>query len=250
MAVRPYDMILAEAGRRYPDRVGVALIEGLAPLARIAYTARIARRVLRFFPLKIDSTRTVLEGAVRAAEKAASGDPLTEAEANAARDKSVLEVCDLESSQGGQQAATAGGVARMAARCVCGPEVTFGESALLALFDLARVVESFCRICGVSGSAKGHAKDEMIAAQADLRKLLIFAEQSKEPWILPDLDSSFEVDQRSAWVRLLKAHNIAVAQRDGNRLRWQKIHEALRQAEGIFYPRRLFGPITPKMYTK
>ncbi len=241
MTVRPFETILAEATRRYPDRAGVALIEGLAPLARIALTARVARRVLRLLTLQVDTARRTVENAVRAAEKAASGDSLTEEEDLAVCDESVCEACELEAARSGREMAAVGQVARKAARCVYGPEIAFGENAFLAGFDLHRAVESSCRF---HGTDMGHAiGSEMAAMEADLRTLVGFAEKSQEPWLNPDLDRIGDRGSGRGWGGILKAHRIAFSQKEDNGLRWQKIHEAIRHAGGCFYPPELFGPI-------
>jgi hypothetical protein len=241
MTVRPFETILAEATRRYPDRAGVALIEGLAPLARIALTARVARRVLRLLPLQVDTARRTVENAVRAAEKAASGDSLTEEEDLAACDETVRQACELEAAGSGQETFAVGQVARMAARCVYGPEIAFGENAFLAGFDLHRAVEAFGRFRGLD---IGHAiGGELAALEADLRALVGFAEQSQEPWLDLDLDRIAPGQSDRGWAGMLKAHRIAFSQKRDNGLRWQKIHEAIRHAGGCFYPPELFGPI-------
>ncbi len=241
MTVRPFETILAEATRRYPDRAGVALIEGLAPLARIALTARVARRVLRLLPLQVDTARRTVENAVRAAEKAASGDSLTEEEDLAARDESVCQACDLEAGRSGPGTAAVRRVAIRAARCVYGLEIAFGENAFLAGFDLHGAVESFCRF---HGTDMGHAiGTEMAAMEADLRTLVGFAEKSQEPWLDPNLDRIASRQNDRGWAGMLKAHRIAFTQKEHNGPRWQKIHEAIRHAGGCFYPPDLFGPI-------
>ena len=61
-----------------------ALVEGLPALARIAFTARTARRTQRFFPFRVEPARLVIERAIRAAEKAATGQELSEEEDHAA----------------------------------------------------------------------------------------------------------------------------------------------------------------------
>lgn len=241
MTVRPFETILAEATRRYPDRAGVALIEGLAPLARIALTARVARRVLRLLPLRVDTARRTVENAVLAAEKAASGDSLTEEEDLAARDESVCQACDLEAGRSGPGTAAVRGVAIRAARCVYGMEIAFGENAFLAGFDLHGAVESFCRLRGTEFGRT--AESELAAMEADLRTLVGFAEDSPEPWLDPNLDRIVDGRNDRGWAGMLKAHRIALSQRLDNGPRWQKIHEAIRHAGGCFYPPQLFGPV-------
>ena len=118
-----FEEILAQARKRYPDRVGVALVEGLPALARVAQTARIARRTQRFLLLRSQFAKRIMERAIRAAEKVASGEPITVEEEQAARDSVVVRTCDREKRAGSAAAAEAASVARVTARCVYGPEI-------------------------------------------------------------------------------------------------------------------------------
>jgi hypothetical protein len=181
-----------------------------------------------------------VENAVRAAEKAAGGDVLTEEEDLAARDDSICEACALEAARSGRETA-AGQVALKAARCVYGPQIAFGENAFLAGFDLQRAVESFSRIHGID---MAHALgSEMGAMEADLRSMVRFAEESQEPWLNPELDRIGDGGSDHGWAGILRGHGIAPSQKRNNGPRWQKIHEAIRMAGGCFYPPQLFGPL-------
>lgn len=152
MAEPRFEAILAEATKRYPDRVEVALVEGLSPLARIALTARTARRALRFSALRSELARRIVGGAIHAAEKAASGEPITAEEEQAARDEAVRHACACEVREGGKASANVVSVARMAARCVYGPEIAYGEMFFLADFRLQRTVAQVARSPGLEAT--------------------------------------------------------------------------------------------------
>jgi hypothetical protein len=74
MADPLFESILSQARLRYaPAQVNIALIEGLPALARMAFTARLARRTLRFVTFQVASAREIVEGAIGAAKKLRAG---------------------------------------------------------------------------------------------------------------------------------------------------------------------------------
>ena len=235
--------ILVQAKQASPDAVGVALIEGLRPLARVAFTVRIARRTLGFFPFRVEAARLVIERAIRAAEKAASGEAIGAGELLAASDGAVLEACELELRHGDEGAANAGKVARLTARCVYGPEIAYGENALLAEFRLQATVSRLARAAGHAMNKTERTAQEERAVGNDLNRLLLFAEQSGDGWINPGLIRPFKERNDRGWARMLEDAGVPSGGAGKNRERWERIHQAVRRAGGPFYSQDLFGPL-------
>ncbi len=203
-----------------------------------------ARRVQRLCPLRVDSARNVVENAIRAAEKAVSGECLSLEEDSAACEQIVLEACELENREGDPIAADASKVARISARCVCGLELAYGENYLLSEWHLQRTIRKMAQLRQSDGSGVEQAiKEELRGVQSDTRILLLFAEGSGELWICPELDRSVGERCDRGWAHLLETAGVMSGSRGGeSRERWQRIHEAIRQAAGCFYPPTLFGP--------
>ena len=239
-----FDSILAQVKLRYSSiQVGIALVEGLPALARIALTARIARRTVRFVTFQVESAREIVEGAIGAAEKASSGESMSAGEDLAAQDAAVLHACALEEVAGNEAAARAGQVARKTARCVSGPELAFGENASLAHIDLERLFTRTCRDRGMAASEiKGAIDDEMRGVYADLQRLILYAEAYGERWLDPDLAGPLDRRNDRGWTSMLETAGISRAARGSeNRERWQRIHQEVRKAGGYFYPPGLFA---------
>jgi hypothetical protein len=236
-----FESILTQTRQRYPERVvGVALIEGLPSLARIALTARIARRTLRFVTFQVDSAQKVVEEAVSAAEKVAGGEPISQDEDLAARDRAVVSAHQLEKRHGNRAAAQAAAVARKAARCVYGPELAYGENAFLAELDLQKTVGLACSDRGKQEIERA-IKDELRAEAADVQRLILCAESSGEGWLDPDLGQPLDRRNDRGWERLLEAAGISPTNwGDQSRERWQRIHREVERCGGCFYPPNLF----------
>jgi hypothetical protein len=254
MTTSRIDAILGRAKQLYcsPDRRDWELIEalrwGIGPLARIALNARYARRALRLVSIRVESARETLEGAVRAAERAAGGEPLSLEEDRAAHDEAVMEACRIEKTAGSEAAADAGRVARYAAGCVCDAEWRSGEHARNAHWSLEFVIRDWKD----ADWSPVSLRDEHRAVEDDLHRLLLYAEDVGEPWIDPRLDQGlFQWLQRDdwGWTRMLEAeglpaHPPSPAASPGElRDRWQRIHQAVRRRGGQFYPPNLFGPL-------
>lgn len=240
--------IICRLRQTYPDRAGVALVEGLPPLARVAFTARIARRVQRLASFKVESAHLVVECAIRAAEKAASGEAVTPDEDLAASDQAVLQACKLEKARGDEAAGEGGTVARKTARCVYGPELAYGENALLADWDLQRAAERVARSrSSDAGCVKRAIQNEVAATEADLRTLTLFAEATGEGWRDPKLHSPLPTRDDRGWAQMLVEMGVASAAWPAGRNaeKWRRIHEAIRRDGGCFYPPGLFGQISP-----
>ena len=237
--------VLNQAERSYPDAVGIALVEGLPPLARVAFVARTARRTQRYIRFEVALAGSVIEGSIRAAEKVAGGETLTVEEDRAANDKAVLRACELEKLQGSEAAAEGGGVARMTARCVYGPEIAYGEATLLADFELQRTVARYVELAeNRVNDSEGAVKAESQALEADLRRLILFAEESGEEWLDPKLNGPIHAHNDRGWAAMLEDAGVpSNRQRTGNRERWVRIHEAVRGAGGCFYSQDVFGPV-------
>jgi hypothetical protein len=237
--------ILAQAKQSCPDCVTAALVEGLPPLARIAFTARMARRAQRFFRFRVEPARLVIDSSIRGAEKAASGEALSADEDLAAWDQAVCQACQLEKQAGDQAAAKAGQVGRRTARCVYGPEFAYGENAIHAHWDVLRTVADTSRARGLEGSRlEGAVADEDRAVLADLQKLVLFALAAGERWIDPKLNSPLMEIGDSDWKLMLEETGIGIGRWPAgqNAERWQRIHKALRQQRRVLYPADLFGP--------
>ncbi len=236
--------ILAQAKRSRSGDLGIALIEGLPPLARIAFTVRIARRVQRFFPFRVQPARLLIERAIAAAEKAASGDSLSEEEDRAACDDAVLHAGELERREGDEAAATAGMAARLTARCVYGPEIAYGENAFMADFRLQSTIRHYAQVAGDAVNENERIAQELRALEKDLNTLLLIAEESREGWIDP-AGGTHPGKQRNdrGWARMLKEAGVPCGGAGTNRERWERIHKAVRRAGGRFYSQDLFAPI-------
>ncbi len=236
-----FDEILAQARERYPDKVDIALVEGLPPLARIALTARFARRATRFFSLQLEFTRKTVEDAIRVAEKAASGEPVNTEEEEAASDTMVLRACDSEAREGSKAAAAAANVARLTVRCVKGPEIAYGEMVLLANLRVQSSAMEAARSRGLeAGEIEQAVLNEMEGMRRDEVKLVLRADACGEGWVDPDLGGSLASRNDRGWERVLKA--AAVRKRDSARIgeKWRKIHQAVRENGGCFYPPSIF----------
>lgn len=233
-----FESVLARARQRYPDSVGSALIQGLAPLARIAFTARLARRTLRWVTFQVESARNMVEGCVRAAEKAAGGLPLDPEEVFAAQDKAMLRATELEERHGNQGAAHAALVARLTARCVGGFEPAFGENVWLADYHFQRAVEQAARERGqAADQIKVTVHEELCRREADLERLILYAEATKDAWLVPNLGEPLETRNDRGWRRMLQS--APRGRRDGGEF-WKHIHETIKDAGGSFYPPDLF----------
>ncbi len=240
MADSRFDEILAQARARYPDRVDIALVEGLPPLARIALTARFARRATRFFTLQLEFARKTVEDAIRVAEKAASGEPVS-AEEEAASDTLVLRACDSEAREGSKAAADAARVARLTVRCCNGPEIAYGEMVLLANFRVQRSAREAARSHGLQAREIERAVlNEMEAMQRDEVKLVLRADTCGEGWVDPDLSGSLASRNDRGWKRVLEAAAVSQRESDGIGEKWRQIHHAVRQSGGCFYPPSIF----------
>jgi hypothetical protein len=234
--------IYRRAKERYLGRVAIALIEGLHPLARIALTARVARRGQQFFNVQDEAAAVSFERVVRPAEKAASGDVMTMDEALAADDRVLLHMARMAVAEGNDPAKLAAEVARVAAKCLGCPEVAYGEMFWLAEMRVADAAGRARRSTGQE-SAKRILVLPSEATGLDLNQLLLFAEGSGDPWEDPRLDSGFFPTARP-WDRILEDAGVLREAADRNyQLRWQRIHEAVRRAGGCFYPPDLFGPL-------
>lgn len=233
-----FEWVLARARQRYPDSVGMALIRGLSPLARIAFTARLARRTLRWVTFQVESARNMVEGCVRAAEKATGGLPLDPEEVLAGRDKAVLGAAELEERHGNQVAAYAAEVARLTARCVGGFELAFGENVWLADYHFQRTVERAARERGqAADQIKVTVREELCRREADLERLILYAEAAKDGWLVPNLGEPLETRNDRGWGRILQS-----APRGGRDVGefWKHIHETIKDAGDSFYPPDLF----------
>ena len=239
-----FEEILAQASKRYPDRIEVALVEGLPALARIALAARIARRTQRHFLLQSEFAKQIVERSIRAAEKAACGEPITGEEDQAARDSAVLKACDCEKREGSKAAAEAAGIARLTARCVYGPEIAYGEMYFLADFKLQAAVGEAARGRGVKADEVAQAvHGELDEVRTDMTRLILYAEASGEGWVDPELESPLDCRNDRGWKSRLEGAGIPHGSCDKNRERWLRIHEAIRQAGGCFFPPSVFDPL-------
>lgn len=239
-----FEEILAQASNRYPDRIEVALVEGLPALARIALTARIARRTQRHFLLQSEFAKQIVERSIRAAEKAACGEPITGEEDRAARDSVVLKACDYEEREGGEAAAKAASIARLTARCVYGPEIAYGEMYFLADFKLQTVAGQAARSRGAQADEVAQAvHGELEGVKTDLTRLILYAETSGEGWVDPELEEPICRRNDRGWKSRLEGAGIPLGGCDENRERWLRIHIATRQAGGCFFPPSVFDPL-------
>lgn len=241
MAESRFDEILAQVRERYADRVDIALVEGLPPLARIALTARLARRAMRFFSLQLEFTRKTVEDAIRAAEKAASGEPVTAEEEQASSDSMVRRACDSEAREGSKVAADAATVARLTVRCVDGPEIAFGEMAFLASLRVQRAVSEAARSRGLEASEIEQAVlSEVEGMQRDEVTLVLRTDACGEGWVDPDLDGSLAGRNDRGWRRFLEAAGARKGESCGIAEKWRQIHQAVAQRGGCFYSPSVF----------
>lgn len=235
--------ILTQAKQAGPESVTTSLIEGLPALARIALTARIARRTQRFFPFNVKSARLAIERAIRAAEKVAGGETMTTQEDFAACYEAVLRACELERQQGDKAAAESGAVCRFTARCVYGPEIAYGENAFLANFHLQKAVGAYAQRAGnnVNEIERIHQESRML--RDDLDRLILIAEACGDGWVDPGLNDELSERNDRGWFRMLKRVGALPTEVGKNRERWEKIHQAVRRAGGHFYSPALFDTL-------
>lgn len=73
--------------------------------------------------------------------------------------------------------------------------------------------------------------------------MILYAEASGEGWMDPNLGSPIEQRNDRGWGRMLKVTGIPGGMCDENREKWRRIHEAVRQAGGCFYPPSVFDPL-------
>ena len=180
----------------------------------------------------------MVEGCVRAAEKAAGGLPLDPEEVLAARDKAVLSAAELEERHGNQVAACAALVARLTARCVGGFEPAFGENVWLADYHFQRTVEQAARERGqAADQIKVTVHEELCRREADLERLILYAEATKDAWLVPNLGEPLETRNDRGWRRMLQS--APRGGHDGGEL-WKHIHETIKDSGGSFYPPDLF----------
>ena len=239
-----YQEIWAQVRRKYPGSAHVALVEGLPALARIALTARVARRAQRFFLLQSAFAKQVVEGAIRAAEKAAAGESITVEEDQAARDSAVLAARDCEKRDGNEAGAEGACIARPTARCVYDPEFAYGEMFFLAYADLQFTVEQSARSRGLRpDEVERTIRGEVDGVRTDVERLIICSEATGEGWVDPELGRPFDRRNDRGWENLMTSRGIPLVRCDENRERWQRIHEAIRQTGGGFYPPTVFDPL-------
>ena len=230
--------IRRQARQRDPLRSFAAKVEGLPPLARIALTTRVARRAQRLVSLQPEA-KHVLEAAIRAGEKVASGELIDAAEEQAARDEVILQAIHAEDRDGNKAAAMALTVARAIAGCLNGPEVAYGENFFLAYFHLQMVVRIAASGRGLeSGEVEQAVRSELQQVEDDREKLLGHLEACGEGWIDPHLERVVGRNDRG-WERMLTAAAIPRG-RGENREKWRRIHEAVKQAGGCFCPPTIF----------
>ena len=236
------DRIYQLSEQRYPERVAVALIEGLPALARIALVARAARRAQQFFTVKDESARYAIELANRAAEKAASGEPITEAEVLSARDQAVLGASDAARREGLEAAREAASVSRLAANCLRCPEIAYGEMACLAGMRVPQAAGLASRVAGIDSMKKIHEMNEALGN--DLERMLLFVETSGDQWVDPEMEKPTDARNDRGWKSMLDSAGIGRFGSDGDvRQRWKCIHEAIRQTGGHFYAPTIFSPL-------
>jgi hypothetical protein len=241
MAESRFDEILAQVRERYPDQVGIALVEGLPPLARIALTARCARRAMRYFSLQSEFTRKTVEGAIRAAENAASGEPINAEDEQAVNDSMVLRACDSEAREGSKAGADAAMVARLTVRCVDGHELAYGEMAFLASIDVQTSVRDVARSRSLgAGEIEQAVFTEVEGMWRDLVKLVLRADACGEGWVDPALGRSLDSRNDRGWKKVLKAASLRKRESNGIGEKWRLIHQAVRQTGGCFYPPCIF----------
>lgn len=228
------DSLLEYVGQQYPDRAGVALIEGLPPLARIALTARTARRTLSHVTFRIESAKLIVESAISSAEKAASGEEFSpEENVSESRDLDVVHACQLEKSEGDSTAGAAASVARYPLRCVTfHSDLVYGECAFSTSLALQRVVQLNGRHrCLEKDEIHAAVVAELGAADADLDRMIVYAESSGEKWSDPRLMERWAGNQVFQKLR-----------GEDNRERWKRIHTETKRAGGCFYSPHIFGP--------
>lgn len=223
---------------RYPHRQAVAVIEGLPPLCRIALTARLARRTLRLVTFGTASAQRVVEMAVSAAEKAASGEEISLEESLAARDEAVMAARGLEKREGDAEAADAAPVARYAVRCLSHPELVFGECVFNADMDLQAVIQRNGRNRGLDEvTIQTAVLVEERAFRTDLDRMILYVESSQERWSDPELfkETAIRLQKRNSVFDRIRGEDICG--------RWSRIHTEIRRARGCFYPPHIFGPL-------
>lgn len=245
MPPRSLDEILAEAKASCPQRADVALVEGLAPLARVALTARIARRVQRLLTIKDTTARSVIDIAIRAAEKVAGGESLTQEEGLGFSEEVVLEAVRREEIVGDRITANAMHVANATVRCAYCGEFMFGENVFLAYDSFYSAIRSI---------ARARHEDELHAAEMidrehkaladDLHTLIMYAESLGEGWQDPHLGKSIKLRDDRGWRLMLQYLGIAAMKYPVSHVKvWHRIHNALKAKGSCFYPKSFFDPL-------
>jgi hypothetical protein len=89
---------------------------------------------------------------------------------------------------------------------------------------------------------EANVRIELQALEADLRRLVLFAEESGEGWTNPNLGKPIDSITDRPWASILKAAGVTHRpQPEENRNTWKRIHEAVRHCGGHFYSQDLFG---------
>ena len=76
--------------------------------------------------------------------------------------------------------------------------------------------------------------------QRDQVKLVLRADACGEGWVDPDLDGSLACRNDRGWKRVLKAAGLRKHESDRIGKKWRRIHQAIRETGGCFYPPSLF----------